>query len=88
MDTVTLFRDQPYAVDDQLEMTVLFIIGEWCDYEKRDEVYITIKMKTPQIEDEITVSSENRHLVWHDYEIEYLGGWLKAVQFKVKRTGK
>jgi hypothetical protein len=88
MDIVTLFPDKPYIVDDQLEMTVLFIIEEWSDLERRAEVHVTIKIKTPQCEDEITITTENPHLIWHDYEIEYLGGWLKAIQLRIKRTGK
>ncbi len=87
MDTVTLFPDQPYAVNDRLEMTVLFIVEEWDEPARRAEIHVTIKMKTPQIEDEITITTEDRHLIWQGYELEYLGGWHKVVQLRINRTG-
>jgi len=86
MEIITLFPDRPYSVDDRLEMTVLFITEEWCDSERRAEVHVTVKMKTPQIEEEIDISTENPHLIWRDYELEYQGGWLKAIQFGIRRT--
>jgi hypothetical protein len=88
MDAVTLLPDQPYAVDDRLEMTVLFIVDEWIDYERRVEMHITIKMKTPQIEEEIDITSEDRHFKWQDYEFEYFGGGRKEVHLRIKRKGE
>jgi hypothetical protein len=88
MDTVTLLLNQPYAVDDQLEMTVLFLVEEWDEIRRRADVHITIKMKTSQIEEEISITPENQHFVWRDYDFEYMGGWRKAVLLNIKRTGK
>jgi hypothetical protein len=88
MDTVTLLPDQPYAVDDQLEMTVLFIIDEWNDTVRRLDKHITIKMKTPQIEEEISITSEEQHFVWQSYEFEYLGAVRQSVQLRITQTGK
>ncbi len=87
MDTVTLLPDQPYVVDDRLEMTVLFIVDEWNETLRRTEKHITIKMKTPQIEDEINITSENQYFAWQGYEFEYLGGWRQSLQMRIKRTG-
>jgi hypothetical protein len=88
MDTVTLLPDQPYAVDDQLEMTVLFIIDEWNAIVRRLDKHITIKMKSPQIEEEMSITSEQQHFVWRGYEFEYLGAVRQSVQLRIKRTGK
>jgi hypothetical protein len=88
MDIVTLLPDHPYAVDDQLEMTVLFIVDEWNGTVRRSEKNITIKMKTPQIEEEINTTSEDQHFAWQGYEFEYVGGVRQSIQLRIKRTGK
>lgn len=88
MDTVTLFPDKPYVVDDQIEMTVLFIIEEWNALRKLSQTHVTLKLKTHQMEEEISVGPENLKFVWQGYEFEYLGGGRRAVEFRVKRTGK
>jgi hypothetical protein len=88
MDTVTLLPDQPYAVDGRLEMTVLFIVDEWNGTVRRLEKNITIKMKTPEIEDEIIITSEEQSFAWQGYEFEYLGAWRQSLQLRIKQTGK
>jgi hypothetical protein len=88
MDTITLLTNQPYSVDDQLEMTVLFIVEEWDETERRADVHITIKMKTPQIEEEININPQNQHFEWRGYDIKYMGGWRKAVLLKIRRIIK
>ncbi len=88
MDNVTLLVNQPYAVDDQLEMTLLFIIEEWIDNERRVEMDINILMKTPQIEEEIIFKSGDKHFAWRGYEFDYFGGGRKEVHLRVKRTGE
>jgi hypothetical protein len=87
MDTVTLLPDQPYAVDDRLEMTVLFIVDEWNGTVRRLEKNITIKMKTPEIEDEINITSEDKYFKWQGYEFEYLGAVRQSLQLRIKQTG-
>jgi hypothetical protein len=88
MDIVTLLPDQPYAVDDQLVMTVLFIVDEWNGTVRRSDKNITIKMKTSQVEEEINTTSENKHFVWRGYEFEYISCVRQAIQLRIKRTGK
>jgi hypothetical protein len=85
---VTLLTNEPYAVNDQLKMTVLFIVEEWDDQCRRAEIHVTINMKTPHAEEEITITTENRNVSWRGYEIEYMGGWRKAVQLKIQLPEK
>ncbi len=86
---IRLLIDQPFILDDQLEMTLLFIIEEWIGNERKVEMNIIINMKTPQVEEEITFSSiMDQYFEWHGYKFEYYGGGRKEVHLKLIKTGK
>jgi hypothetical protein len=87
METITLLPDRPCRMDDRLTVTVHQIVEEWLPPDRRSVMLISLHMKTPEREADVSLSSDEPHLVWERYEFEYLGGWRSEVQLRIKRPG-
>jgi hypothetical protein len=85
-DTITLLPNQPYSIDDRLTVAVVGIGEIMYAPDKRTEMEISLHMKTPEKEKDISFTSDKPTLVWEGYEFEYLGGWTNEVRLKLKRT--
>jgi hypothetical protein len=46
---------------------------------------ISLQIKTSEKTESVIVTSDKPHIVWEDYEFDYLGGWRDEVKLKIKK---
>jgi hypothetical protein len=85
MDVITLLPNQPLIVNDSLTITVLLIVEVRYPPDKCSVMEISLQIKTSEKTESVIVTSDKPHIVWEDYEFDYLGGWRDEVKLKIKK---
>jgi hypothetical protein len=83
MKTITLLPDKPFKVDDNLTITVVYIVEKWLPPNRRPVMEIPLDFKMNGKVEQMIIDSDHPHFEWKGYEFNYVGGWRYEVKLQI-----
>ena len=85
---ISLSRALPHSVDDRLVVTVLELKRKRRVPDRQEILVITLRVATPEQQEEIHFSSDDGSYTWRGYEFHYVDGSPDEVKLIINATAE